>query len=632
MTLKRLPNVQTICIATLIVLLAFGSLSAQEQTVGLFMYDTSAYEGYTLFAPMRSTTTHLIDMYGRSVHSWEASFPPGNSVYLLENGHLLRPSRPSLGGGGLIQEIDWDGTVLWEFTYFDSTVRQHHDVERLPNGNVLILAWKYKTMEEAIAFGRDTTLLPDSALWPEHIVEVQPTGPTTGEIVWEWHLWDHLIQDYDDTKDNYGVVAEHPELVDINFALTGNADWIHANAVDYNPELDQIIICSRPLSEFWVIDHSTTSAEAAGHTGGNSGMGGDILYRWGNPQGYDAGTEDDQKLFLPHDAQWIEPGCPGEGNFLVFNNGGQRMYSSVDEIESTVDGDGLYPQPPTGSAHGPAEASWNYTADPPGDFFSSFLSGAQRLVNGNTLICSGAGGTFFEVTSESEIVWKYINPMTAVGPTVQEIPVGNNNAFRCYRYTASYPGLQGRDLTPGAPLELYPVTIAGTAMAPGAPLGTDSVVITTTIFADGGVAVTELYVDTGSGFIAHSLYDDGTHHDGGPNDSMYGVVLPPVSGGGAVSYYVRAEDNVSQSVTDPVYAPVNAVYRFHVVPCGDIDGSGEGPDISDLVFLVDYMFNAGPEPPIMWSADLDGSGGIDISDLVHLVDYMFTGGPPPVCQ
>src|SRR6185312_13593635 len=113
-----------------------------------------------------------------------------------------------------------------------------------------------------------------------------------------------------------------------------NADWTHFNGIAYNPDLDQIMVSVWTFSEFWIIDHSTTTAEAASHKGGRSGKGGDLLYRWGNPRAYRAGTEKDQKLFRQHNAHWIPKGHPGEGNLLVFNNGsgrpGNTAFSSVD--------------------------------------------------------------------------------------------------------------------------------------------------------------------------------------------------------------------------------------------------------------------------------------------------------------
>ena len=144
--------------------------------------------------------------------------------------------------------------------------------------------------------------------------------------MWQWNAWDHLIQDYDASVDNYGVVADHPELLDINFiGATGNqagrADWMHCNGIDYNAVLDQIVLSCKNMNEIYIIDHSTTTAEAAGHTGGNSGKGGDLLYRWGNPQAYDSGLSSDQQLFGQHDVQWIEEGRAGAGDLLLFNNG-----------------------------------------------------------------------------------------------------------------------------------------------------------------------------------------------------------------------------------------------------------------------------------------------------------------------
>jgi len=283
--------------------------------------------------------------------------------------------------------------------------------------------------------GRNPGTMDSGQLWPDFIIEVKPTGPTSGDIVWEWHVWDHLIQDYDPSKPNYGVVAEHPELIDINFLglAEHEADWNHINSIDYNEKYDQILLSVRNFCEVWVIDHSTTTQEASGHTGGNSGKGGDLLYRWGNPQTYKTGEASNQKFFGQHDAKWIDSGYPGAGDILVFNNGVGRPggeYSSVDEFVPPVDDQGFYNYTP-GVSFGPDEQLWIYTAEP-NEFFSDYISGAQRLPNGNTLICDGAHGSLFEVTFDKKIVWLYTNEFPI--PTRNEVP-------SALRYAPNYPGL-----------------------------------------------------------------------------------------------------------------------------------------------------------------------------------------------
>jgi hypothetical protein len=453
----RITRLVVTGILFIVIVTLSGSTPARaQQTVGLFLNDDNSYNGYTLFAPMFSRNTYLIDNEGRLVQSWGSNFEPGLSVYLLPTGNVLRTARYAPAGvtrftaggqGGRVEEYTWDRTLIWDYIYSDDLRRQHHDIERLPNGNTLMIAWEYKSQTEAIAAGRSPALLPDGELWPDHIIEVEPDGPTGGNIVWEWHVWDHLVQDLDPTKD-----------INVNYvAPGGRADWNHVNAIDYNEALDQIILSVHELSEIWIIDHSTTTAEAAGHTGGNSGMGGDLLYRWGNPEAYDRGDASDQKLFLQHDAQWIESGRPGAGNILIFNNGQGRPggnYSSVDEIVPPVDEFGDYSLE-HGLAYGPDDPLWSYTADPTSSFYALNISGAHRLPDGNTFICSGPQGTFFEVTPAQETVWRYVNPIAGGGPIPQGQPVSGNPSFRAYRYGPDYPAFIGKDLTPGDPLEQF---------------------------------------------------------------------------------------------------------------------------------------------------------------------------------
>jgi hypothetical protein len=420
--------------------------------LGLSVNDPRAFQGYTLISPFSSPNSYLLDMQGRVVRTWQSDCPPALCAFLLDNGHLLRPGSigvdarvfgPGPGVGGRIQEFTFDGELVWDFKFYNSRQLPHHDLTKLPNGNVLMIVWDRKSAEEAIDAGRRPEMTGDKHLLPDSLIEIKPTGKTTGQVVWEWHLWDHLVQDFDKTKQNFGGVASHPELVNINYgedvlpstiAKAGkdepkkgptaspnptpnrpfrvDPDYTHFNGVAYNADFDQVVVSVWKFSEIWIIDHSTTTAEAASHRGGRGGKGGDLLYRWGNPRAYRAGTKADQRLFTQHNAHWIPKGLPGAGNILLFNNGVERpdgSYSSADELKLPIDSQGRYTYAP-GTAYGPDRPVWNYSAPKKGDFYSSFISGAQRLDNGNTLICSGASGTVFEVTPEKEIVWKYVVP------------------------------------------------------------------------------------------------------------------------------------------------------------------------------------------------------------------------------
>lgn len=461
------------------------------QTVGVFLNNSaSAYPGYTLVAPMHYTKTYLIDMAGQVVHRWSSAYEPGRAAYLLPNGHMIRAGMvmtggPSTGGGegGRIEEFDWDGNLVWAIDYLSSTYIHHHDFKVMPNGNILMLIAEKKTYAEVLALGFNPALLDSSIstqgyMLPDALVEVTPTGSYGGTVVWAWHMWDHTIQDYDNTKSNYGVVADHPELIDVNGpGIMIQQFWNHVNGIDYNPALNQVMLSVRGNNEVFVIDRGTTTAQAATHTGGTHGKGGDILYRWGDPQQYNRGTASNRQLYQQHHTHWIEPGLPGAGNILIFNNGIGRGYSSVNEIVPPVDGSGNYALT-TGAAYGPAAPIWTYTATPPTSFYSDEISGAQRLPNGNTLICEGIHGRLFEVTSAGETVWSWICPVTT-----EVLTQGNtiaidaarpaqlmNAVFRADRYALNYTGLAGRDLTPQGLLELpvdQTLRIATTASASG---------------------------------------------------------------------------------------------------------------------------------------------------------------------
>ena len=459
-----------IFIPILIMVLFVKTNYGQTKTVGLFVNDTAkVYKGYTLFAPKQNTMTYLINNEGRIMHQWTKSkFPPGQSVYLLPNGHLLRTcmtkGQLSSGGGegGRVEEYDWNDTLVWSMDFSTTTYMQHHDIKLLPNGNIIMLVIEKKTYAECIAAGFDPSKFqPDiqskGMMVPDYVVEVKPTYPTGCTVVWEWHTWDHLIQDFDATKNNYGVPKSHPELIDCDGdGRILPAFWNHMNSIDYNPTFDQIAVSVRGNSEVWIIDHSTTTLEAKGHTGGTRGKGGDLLYRWGNPACYGAGTKTEQRYFEQHDVEWVLPGRPGAGNMTCFNNGlgrgGTYAFSTVDEFTPAVDASGNYSMV-AGSALSPKDFTWTYKGTVTDSLYSENISGAFRLPNGNTLICSGTIGKFIEVTSAGEIVWKYICPVELKGRITQgNLPAPDparvdetmNLVFRVYKYAIDYAAFLGK--------------------------------------------------------------------------------------------------------------------------------------------------------------------------------------------
>ena len=541
-----------------------------------FSTGRDVFQGYTLLTPMNTqpNATYLIDKSGSIVHRWETTYSPCYGVYLMENGSILRPymlSTPVLTRG--VQKITWDGTVTWDYLFSGENFWQTHDVAPLPNGNILILALERKNATASLVAGRNSSLLVDGELWPVFIVEVHPTGLTSGNVVWEWHLWDHLIQEYDPTKQNYGRVGEHPELLDLNYMLNGKKDWIHPNTLHYNPQLDQIIICSRHIGEFWIIDHSTTTEEAAGHTGGVHARGGDFLYRWGNPQVYRAGDASDQRLFGPHDSQWISSGYPGEGNILVFNNGWGRTggnYSSVLEITPPVDREGNYRYIP-GAAFEPGGVTWEYTAPDPYSFYARFISGCERLPNGNTLICDGPVGRLFEVTKNNTIVWSYNSSVHFPGSLV----------FRARRYYEPFA-------PPTAPQITGPQSIARDVSANF-----------TIISWDPDEDPVYYYVDWG---------DNTTGHWIGPYQSGKAISLSHVWG--AENIYpirIRAKDLVDST---SILSWVNISVGFPNQP--------DDPSPSQGATEVDIHSN------MSWAG-----GDPDMDDLVTYDVYFGIDNPPP---
>jgi hypothetical protein len=430
-------------LALLLLLFFVFNISAQEMPIGVQVHRLAASDGYVLFAPVIGKQVYLIDFNGRVIRQWESAYFP-LSVSLLENGHLLMSVMLefSQGATGRIEEYDWDGNLVWSFEYPDL----HHDIEVLPNGNVLMTAWERMPIAEVLALGLNPAFSPipdvtdnfgfyDGFLF-EKVIEV---NPASNEIVWSWSLREHLIQDYVADAPNYGAIEDFPRRINLNYTnIRLPADRYHINAISYNAARDEILLSVHYYNEVWVIDHSIADT---------SGEAGDLLYRWGNPVSYGRGGLANRRLFMQHDAHWLD-----DGRIMIFNNGLPifRAYSTVDILDPVFEKDGTYAFLDDG-AFAPEEVTTVYEGNPPNDFYALALSGAELLPNGNLVISHGTEGRIFEVNAEGEMLWEYLVPIFSYPSLLSRSPI-----FKARYYAADYAAFRSRELNAG---ESIPLTI-----------------------------------------------------------------------------------------------------------------------------------------------------------------------------
>jgi len=422
--------------------------------------DSRAFDGYIFYmehntngARTVGNTTWLLNSSFQPVHRWDRPHHAHEGVgpYLLENGTVVRPFSKEhwlgmedfyVASFTSLEIIDWNGNQLWEFDYCTPHRHcMHHDFEPMPNGNILLIVNDFKTHEEAEARGFKP--LNDRAIAFERIIEIQPNledGST--RIVWEWDVLDHIIQDINPERPNYGAPADHIGKIDVNYVGKSTrfipGSIFHFNAISYSPERNQILISNFGTNEIFIIDHSTTTAEARTDSGGASGKGGDLIYRWGNPEAYGMGDRESRQLFKQHDAVWIPDNVPARGDISVFNNGVERQPANTSYIELTLPTGGDRYRRATNSPYGPAAPDFEFNefaGNPPESFFAPFMSGARRLPNGNVFGVSGLVSGIFEVTEEGEEV-------------LRTVPGSRSSFYRAYKFPKDYPAFKNRDLAP----------------------------------------------------------------------------------------------------------------------------------------------------------------------------------------
>lgn len=383
-----------------------------------------AFNGYTVFQAAELGAM-LINMNGKEEKLWKGLHGFPNKLF--PGGYMMghkgqRNNRFGYQDNVDLVQVDWDGNVVWEFNQYEYIedpgqeprwmARQHHDYQREGNpvgyyvpgmdpkihsGNTLILA--HKNVNNPKISNRN--LLDDA------IIEVD----WEGNIVWEWLCSDHF-REYGFSEAERNVLFRDPNLKDLG---EGTGDWMHINSMSVlgpNKWYDQGDERFHPDNIIWDARETNITAIISKKTG-------KVVWKLGPD--YTA-TKELRKMGIiigQHHAHMIPKGLPGEGNILIYDNGGwagyglpsqtspygtkahRRDHSRVLEIDPTT-----------------LKVVWQHTPTEAGylepyhshHFYSPFISSAQRLPNGNTLITEGSGGRLMEVTQDHELVWEYISP------------------------------------------------------------------------------------------------------------------------------------------------------------------------------------------------------------------------------
>jgi hypothetical protein len=345
-----------------------SEISAEEGESGVIFYNQEkAYHGYNLYATRNTSEAFLLDMEGQIVHRW--IYPPKKSggstpIVMLENGDLV-VVKTSVG----LLRVNWDSQAIWQ-----EGLLAHHDVARAPDGSFYVIARDIKEHRNLMVnFPAIIHLTAD------------------GEEIDRWSAYDHLdeLKSVLDTRSFLDTVldsalgdlseegGESSELKKKIAYRRYHYNYFHMNGIDVLPvnlsgkgnsrfREGNLLVCIRNVNQIAVLEKDTHR----------------ILWAWGEGE-----------LEWPHHPTMLE-----NGHILVFDNGVKRGFSRVLELDPVA-----------------GDIVWQYTADPPEDFHSYYRGSAQRLPNGNTLICESDKGRVFEVTEQGEVVWTWLNPITRRG-------------------------------------------------------------------------------------------------------------------------------------------------------------------------------------------------------------------------
>ena len=421
-----------LALACTVALFIYALAPIRAQSVyptGTTIYEPDrSWNGYTVLSPLQTPAVLVIDMNGNVVKRWEGlNNSAGGPARVLPGGFVISASGarpPNQESLELVQQ-DFDGKVMWQFSRNEQiktreggtiwSARQHHDWQResfpagyfapesmpaIEGGSTLILTHTNRTQPK----------VADVMLEDDRLIEVS----WKGEVSWEWVASDHI--------DELGFAPDARKAIKAAQSFNkarGSFDWLHINSAHYvgpNRWFDQgdmrftpnnVIISSREASLLAIV-----------------GRDGKIVWRLGPDFSESPELRAIRQIIGQHHAHFIPKGLPGAGNLLVFDNGGSSGYGFANPI--APNGVGAFARATSRVLEiNPLtlELVWSYTNP---RFFSTNISGAQRLPNGNTLITAGAGGRMFEVTKEGAIVWEYMYPLFGGANA-------SNAVYRAYR-------------------------------------------------------------------------------------------------------------------------------------------------------------------------------------------------------
>ncbi len=523
--LAALASVLLVGVAIVLPLSSAHALEVFSAETELRAYNsTAAFNGYILFNPTSNATTYssaptqtayLMDMTGHQIKNWtKMSYNPR----LLENGDLWSQG----------QVMGWDGTVKWQYAA-PTGVTPHHDGQRIWNNKLnaytyLMIASKSYTKTQLVSVGCDPNRPSAAVTGLDGVIEVNQSK----QLIWQWWSMDHVCQSKNSTWPNYiSDVKNAPGKCNLFWKTDQSQpagtegvvnDWHHFNALDYNEDKDHIVVNAKHWSEFYVVDHGKTFVSFTGvastdlplNTAAAAGSAGNFIYRFGNPSAYNVGSapsfmnDGNQQIFGAHCVRWIRPyhwnkphtgdtwsqpsaaspsvALPGAGNFIIFDNGVYRARdrrSRIHEINPYLNASGsvtanYVAQESAGWNSGTnytksKQITWTYGSNLQNSFYSSHISGVERLPNGNTAILAGNQGHMFQVTTGTApvVVWEYLSPLKSYTATAIHYDSDSTNfaPFRFQHYSTNYPGFTGRTLTPGATFTGNPVRTVGSGGA-----------------------------------------------------------------------------------------------------------------------------------------------------------------------